>query len=96
MAVSITTLATVFGVVTLCAPLVVAWHFRHRPVAAMIAAAERREAFHRNTLAALDAAISAARAGGRNAEADRLTPARREHVIALARLDAARDRSASR
>ncbi len=76
---AITALATVFGIVTLAAPVAVAWRFRHKPVAALIAAQERRVAFHRDTLAALETAIAAARASGRPAEAERLTPHLAEH-----------------
>ena len=88
----ITLLAWLFTALTLVALGAVAWRFRSRPVAALIAAGERRTAFHRDTLAALDTAITVARAEGRTGEADRLIPARREHIRALASLDAARDR----
>lgn len=88
----ITLLAWLFTALTLVALGAAAWRFRGRPVAAMIAAGERRTAFHRDTLAALDAAITSARAEGRTGEADRLIPTRREHLRALAGLDAARER----
>ncbi len=87
----ITLLAWLFTALTLVTLGAVAWHFRSRLVAALIAADERRTAFHRDTLAALDTAITSARAEGRTEEADRLIPARREHVRALAVLDAARE-----
>ncbi len=75
---AITALAVFFGAVTLAAPVAVAWRFRHKPVIALIAAQERKVAFHRDTLAGLEAAIAAARASGRTAEADRLAP----HLVA--------------
>ncbi len=96
MAVSINTLTTAFAIITLGAPFVVAWRYRHRPAAAMIAAAARRESFHRDALAAIDATVAAAQAEGRSGEAERLIPARRGHIRALAGLDAARERTGGR
>ncbi len=86
--VAITALATVFGVVTLAAPLAVAWRFRRAPITALIGAQERRVAFHRDAAAALDAAIAAARAEGKVAEAERLAPSLAEHRRKLADLSA--------
>lgn len=74
--IAITTLATAFGVITLLAPLAVAWSYRRKPVVALIAMQDRRIAFHREALTALDSAIAAARAEGKIAEADRLEPSR--------------------
>ncbi len=87
----ITALAWLFGLVTLAAPLVVAYRFRRRPIVWLMTASGRRAAFHRDALAALDSAIRDARAEGRTAEADRLIPARATHVRALASLAAARE-----
>lgn len=84
-------LATLFGVVTLAAPVVVAYRFRRRPIVALLAIGERRAAFHRDTLAGLDSAIAAARAEGKASEAARLEPLRTEHVRALKGLAAARE-----
>lgn len=74
--IAITTLATVFGAITLVVPLVAAWRYRRQPVVALIAMQERRMVFHREVLTALDSAIVAARAEGKVAEAERLEPAR--------------------
>ena len=81
----ITALAWLFGAVTLAAPLVFAWRFRRRPIVALIAAGERRTAFHHDAVAALDRAIAAARAEGKANEAERLVPHRAAHLRALAR-----------
>ena len=85
----IAALAWLFGAVTLAAPLVVAYRFRRKPIVALIELGERRAAFHREALAALDSAIAAARAEGRTGEADRLVPSRAVHVRALQGLAAA-------
>ena len=87
----ITALAWLFGIVTLAAPLAVAWRFRRRPIVALIAAGERRAAFHRDALAALEQAIAAARAEGKVTEAKRLEPHLAAHRRALAGLAAARE-----
>jgi hypothetical protein len=92
----ITALAWLFGVVTLAIPAVIAWRFRRRPVMALMAASERRAAFHHDALAALDHAIAAARAEGRANEADRLVPERAQHVRALKRLAASREFAGTR
>ena len=91
MALPITALAWLFGIVTLAAPVAVAWRFRRKPIVALIAAGERRAAFHRDALAALDHAIAAARAEGNTAEAGRLMPSRAAHARDLARLAATRE-----
>ncbi len=57
-------LAWLFGVASLGVLAAVAWRFRRRPIVALIAAGERRAAFHRDALAALDHAIAAARDRG--------------------------------
>ena len=87
----IAALAWLFAITTLAAALAVAYRFRRRPIVALMAASERRIAFHRDTLAALDRAIAAARTEGNGAEAARLLPARAPHVRALAGLAAGRE-----
>ena len=87
----IAALATVFGAVTLAVPAVVAYRFRRRPIVALIKVGERRAAFHRDALAALDSAIAAARAEGKTGEADRLVPERAVHIRKLKSLDGARE-----
>ena len=92
----ITALATVFGVVTLAVPLAVAWRFRRRPVVAMIALQDRRAAYHQQALTAIDHAIAAARAEGKDAEAARLEPERIVHARNLRGLAAGREFAARR
>lgn len=92
----IAALAWLFGVVTVAAIAAVAYRFRRRPVIALIAAGERRLAFHRDGLAALDATIAAARAEGRTGEAERLAPAQADHRRALADLAAIAEFSVAR
>lgn len=84
-------LAWLFGVVTIAVVIAVAYRFRRRPVAALIAAEGRRAAFHRDALTALEGAIAAARAEDNAGEADRLVPYLASHRRALAGLAAARE-----
>ncbi len=84
-------LAWLFGLASIGCLVATAYRFRRRPVTALIAGAARREAFHRDTLAALEAAIAAAQTEGRPAEAGRLAPSLAVHRHALAGLAQARE-----
>jgi hypothetical protein len=84
-------LAWLFGIVTLAAPLALLYRFRRQPVIWLLAAGERRAAFHRDALAALEAAIADATAAGNAAEAARLIPHLAPHRRALAGLAASRE-----
>lgn len=57
----ITTLTLVFGLITIGAVIAVLARFRRRPIVWMLRAAERRAAFHRDAIIALEAAVAAAR-----------------------------------
>ena len=84
----ITAVTWLFGLAFLGLIAAVAWHFRQLPVTALIAAGAKRQAYHEQALAALDHAISAARAEGKPGEAARLDPERAQHVRALRRIAA--------
>ena len=72
-----------FAVLTLAGIAAAAYRFRRRPVVWMMARQEGRATFHRNAADALDHAIAAARAAGRDAEAARLAPHLAQHRRAL-------------
>lgn len=82
-------LTTGFTLVTLGMVGGLVFHLRRRPIVWLLAREKARVAFHRDTAAALIGAIAAARAAGRDAEADRLAPSLAVHERALRDLAAA-------
>lgn len=62
----ITSLTILFSLITVAGVLAVLYHFRRLPVTALIQGAEKRAAFHRNAATALESAIAAERAAGKD------------------------------
>jgi len=62
----ITSLTLLFSLITVAGILAALYHFRRLPVNALIEGAEKRAAFHRNAAAALESAIAAEQAAGKD------------------------------
>lgn len=80
-------LTTGFGLVTVVVIVVVLYRLRRRPIVWLLAAGERRVAFHRNAVAMLSSALASARTEGRRAEFDQLAESYKTHRRALLSVD---------
>ncbi|QYE34296.1 hypothetical protein KZX46_16135 [Polymorphobacter sp. PAMC 29334] len=80
-------MTTGFGLITVAVVVAVLFHFRRRPIVWLLAANERRIAFHRNSVAMLSSALTSAQIEGRRAEFDQLAERYKTHARALLSLD---------
>ncbi len=80
-------MTTGFGLLTVVIIVAVLFHFRRRPIVWLLAANERRIAFHRDAVAMLSSALASARAEGHRAEFDQLTESYKTHHRALLSVD---------
>ncbi len=80
-------MTTGFSLLTLVVIVAVLYRLRRRPIVWLLAAGERRVAFHRNAVAALASALTSARIEGRRAEFDQLLESYKTHRRALLSVD---------